>query len=96
VGAVQGTTSDIESAVTASAGPYSGQISGITVTATSESGATAPAGQDPPCQDSSTHPAVVTQGGEVKVSFTYHAKVNVGLLPPLDEDVQIEGVFRCE
>jgi hypothetical protein len=32
----------------------------------------------------------------VKVSFTYHAKVNVGLLPPLDEDVQIEGVFRCE
>jgi Flp pilus assembly protein TadG len=96
VGAVQGTKSDIENAVTASAGPYSGQISNITVTATSESGAAAPSGQDPPCQDSSTHPAVVTQGGEVKVAFDYHAKVNVGLLPPLDETVSIQGVFRCE
>jgi hypothetical protein len=38
----------------------------------------------------------VTQGGEVKVAFDYHAKVNVGLLPPLDETVSIEGVFRCE
>jgi Flp pilus assembly protein TadG len=96
VGAVQGTKSDIENAVTASAGPYSGQISNVTVTAKSESGATAPSGQDPPCQDASTHPAVVTQGGEVSVTFDYHAKVNVGLLPPLDETISIEGVFRCE
>jgi Flp pilus assembly protein TadG len=96
IGAVQGTKSDIENAVTASAGPYSGQISNITVTAKSESGATAPSGQDPPCQDASTHPAVVTQGGEVSVTFDYHAKVNVGLLPPLDETISIEGVFRCE
>jgi len=96
VGAVQGTKSDIQSAVTSSAGPYAGQISNITVTAKSESGASAPPGQNPPCQDASTHPAVVTQGGTVTVTFDYHAKVNVGLLPPLDETVSIEGVFRCE
>jgi Flp pilus assembly protein TadG len=96
VGAVQGTRSDITNAVTASAGPYSDQISNVTVTAKSESGATAPAAQDPPCQDSSSAPAVVTQGGTITVTFDYHAKVNVGLLPPLNETVSIEGVFRCE
>jgi Flp pilus assembly protein TadG len=96
VGAVQGSKSDIENAVNASAGPYAGQISNITVTAKSESGATAPAGQDPPCQDSSTNPPVVTQGGTVTVSFDYHAKVNVGLLPDFDETISIQGVFRCE
>jgi len=80
----------------ASAGPYSDQISNVTVTAKSESGATAPPAQDPPCQDSSSSPAVDTQGGEVTVAFDYHAKVNVGLLPPLDETISIQGVFRCE
>jgi Flp pilus assembly protein TadG len=96
VGAVQGTRSDITNAVMASAGPYSDQISNVTVTAKSESGATAPAAQDPPCQDSSSAPAVVTQGGTITVTFDYQAKVNVGLLPPLNETVSIEGVFRCE
>ncbi|HEY2802838.1 MAG TPA: TadE/TadG family type IV pilus assembly protein [Actinomycetota bacterium] len=96
VGAVQGTKSDITDAVMASAGPYSDQISNLTVTAKSESGATAPGAQDPPCQDASSSPSVVTQGGEVTVSFDYHAKVNVGLLPPLDETISIQGVFRCE
>src|SRR5205085_4739777 len=96
IGAVQGTRSDIEAAVLSSAGPYQNQISNITVTAKSESGAPAPSGQDPPCQDSSSSPAVVTQGGEVQVTFDYHAKVNVGLLPPLNETISIEGVFRCE
>jgi len=96
VGAVQGTRSDITNAVMASAGPYSGQISNITVSAKSESGASAPPGQDPPCQDSSTSPGVVTQGGTITVTFDYHAKVNIGLLPPLNQDISIEGVFRCE
>jgi Flp pilus assembly protein TadG len=96
VGAVEGTKSDVETAILSSAGPYSGQVGPITVTATSESGAAAPAGQDPPCQDASTNPAVVTQGGTVKVTFDYHAKVNIGLLPPLNETIPIEGVFRCE
>ena len=96
VGAVQGTKSDITDAVMSSAGPYSGQISNVTVTAKSETGATAPSAQDPPCQDSSSSPSVVTQGGEVTVTFDYHAKVNVGLLPPLNETISIQGVFRCE
>jgi Flp pilus assembly protein TadG len=82
VGAVQGTRSDITNAVMASAGPYSDQISNVTETAKSE--------------DSSSAPAVVTQGGTITVTFDYQAKVNVGLLPPLNETVSIEGVFRCE
>jgi Flp pilus assembly protein TadG len=98
-GAVQGTKQDITNAIMSSAGPYSNQISNVQVTATADSqngGSQAPASQDPPCQDSSSSPAVVTQGGEVKVMFDYHAKVNVGLLPPLDQTISIEGVFRCE
>jgi Flp pilus assembly protein TadG len=96
IGAVQGTKSEITDAILTSAGPYDGAISNVQVSASSEDGSPAPASQDPPCQDESTSPTVVTHGGEVKVTFDYHAKVNLGLLPPLDETISIEGVFRCE
>jgi Flp pilus assembly protein TadG len=95
-GAVQGTKQDITNAIMSSAGPYSDQISNVQVTATASGGAQAPSSQDPPCQDSSSSPAVVTQGGELKVTFDYNAHVNIGLLPPLNETISIEGVFRCE
>jgi Flp pilus assembly protein TadG len=95
-GAVQGTKQAITDAIMSSAGPYADQVSNVQVTATASGGAQAPPSQDPPCQDSSSSPAVVTQGGELKVTFDYNAHVNVGLLPPLNETVSIEGVFRCE
>jgi Flp pilus assembly protein TadG len=95
-GAVQGTKQDISNAIMSSAGPYANQISNVQITATASGGTQAPPAQDPPCQDSSSSPTVVTQGGELKVTFDYNAHVNVGLLPPLNETISIEGVFRCE
>ena len=43
------------------------------------------------------HPCTTeTIGQSVKVSWTQHFQVNVALLPPLNKDISIAGVFRCE
>ncbi|HET7481755.1 MAG TPA: TadE/TadG family type IV pilus assembly protein [Actinomycetota bacterium] len=37
-----------------------------------------------------------TSGQPVTVSWDQHFSISVGILPPLDRDVEIKGVFRCE
>ena len=44
---------------------------------------------DKVCDDS-------TSGQPVTVAWDQNFEISVGLLPPLDEDIQIKGVFRCE
>jgi Flp pilus assembly protein TadG len=44
---------------------------------------------DKVCDDS-------TSGQHVTVGWTQNFKISVGLLPPLDKDFEITGVFRCE
>jgi Flp pilus assembly protein TadG len=44
---------------------------------------------DKVCDDS-------TSGDPVTVAWTQNIKISVGLLPPLNKDFEIKGVFRCE
>jgi Flp pilus assembly protein TadG len=44
---------------------------------------------DRTCDDS-------TSGEQVTVAWTQNFKLQVGLLPPVDKDFEIAGVFRCE
>ncbi len=37
-----------------------------------------------------------TSGQPVTVTWDQHFEISVGLLPPLDKDIEIRGVFRCE
>jgi Flp pilus assembly protein TadG len=37
-----------------------------------------------------------TAGQPVTVSWNQHFKISVGILPPLDKNIQVKGVFRCE
>ena len=37
-----------------------------------------------------------TSGEPVTVAWDQHFEISVGLLPPLDKDLEIRGVFRCE
>jgi Flp pilus assembly protein TadG len=44
---------------------------------------------DKTCDDSS-------HGQPVTVSWNQHFEISLGLLPPVDKDLEIKGVFRCE
>ena len=37
-----------------------------------------------------------TAGEPVTVSWEQTFKISVGILPPLDRDIEVKGVFRCE
>lgn len=37
-----------------------------------------------------------TSGQPVTVRWEQHFEISVGILPPLNKDVEIKGVFRCE
>lgn len=37
-----------------------------------------------------------TSGQAVTVSWDQNFKISVGILPPLDRDIEVKGVFRCE
>lgn len=49
---------------------------------------------DTPVADRSCDDA--TSGEQVTVSWTQNFKLQVGLLPPMNKDFEIAGVFRCE
>lgn len=38
----------------------------------------------------------LTSGQSVTVAWDQNFAISVGLLPPLDQDIEIRGVFRCE
>lgn len=38
----------------------------------------------------------LTSGEAVTVSWEQHFEISLGLLPPLNRDVEIKGTFRCE
>ncbi|HZD18739.1 MAG TPA: TadE family protein [Actinomycetota bacterium] len=82
VAAVRGSMAEIEARVNEATGPYTkDQPVSVSV---SDGGA-----GDPPCSSS-------TVGESVTVSWTQNFKVLVGLLPPLNRNIVIKGVFRCE
>ena len=37
-----------------------------------------------------------TSGQSVTVSWTQHFEISIGILPPLNKDVEVKGTFRCE
>lgn len=82
VAAVRGSVGDIDARIDEAAQPYAKQG------AISVSVAGGAAG-DPPC-------STTTSGQAVTVSWTQHFEVLIGLLPPLNRDLEIKGVFRCE
>lgn len=82
VAAVRGTLADIEARVDEAAQPYAKQgLLSVSVAGGSAG--------DPPCGST-------TSGQAVTVSWTQHFEVLIGLLPPLNRDLVIKGVFRCE
>jgi Flp pilus assembly protein TadG len=49
-----------------------------------------------PTADQVCDDAARLAGESVTVSWTQNFKISLGLLPPLDRDIEVKGVFRCE